>query len=310
MGLAFPDGNLKDLGEVWESSVADCSFRVTNTSTHPIAFRDGVTTTCGCTSGTLTPTTLQPGETGTLSISVSAPPEAGEQKEYAATIHRILENDELQNLRFFITVITKAAWTVKPDALLARIGPTEGQELKLTVETSNDRPLNLKSIVSTVPDAVCNGEIGMIPADSSRMITVVIPETAEEGRYFLTLTTDDKNVPYKMIPVQILREAAIRVVPRSLILTKVAADSDATSGQGKFVVTYPGTAAGVTLEFSDGIVAQVVSGEPVDFEQDKKRSIIEVTISDPPAASSLEATVCVQLVDGTILREPVKIRTR
>lgn len=309
VGLTFPDGNVKDIGVVWESSVADCAFRVTNTSTHPISFRNGVTTTCGCTSGTLSPTTLQPGETGTLSISVSAPPEAGEQKEYVATIHRELENGGLQNLSFFISVMTKAAWIVRPDALSARIGSRGGQELKLNVVTSNDRSLNLKSIGSTLPDSICSGEIGIIPPDSSRMVTLVVPETAEEGRYFLTLTTDDENVPIKTIPVQILREAAIRVVPRSLVLRKVDADHGVSSLQGKFVVTYTGTSTGITLEFPESVVAHVVCSEPVDFEQDRKISTIVVKISDPPLESLIEAMVCVQLADGTVLREPVKIRT-
>lgn len=60
-----------DLGDVVNGDIAGRDVTVHNNGTAPLVV-DSVSTSCGCTSATLTPMTIDPGETGTLHIELDS----------------------------------------------------------------------------------------------------------------------------------------------------------------------------------------------------------------------------------------------
>lgn len=62
------ENSLLDLGNVPNGEVVERQVSVSNDGNAPLVV-DTVTTTCGCTTATLTPMTISPGESGVLTIA-------------------------------------------------------------------------------------------------------------------------------------------------------------------------------------------------------------------------------------------------
>ena len=80
IGLAACNGNTPqieietitmDLGDVVNGDIAERDVTISNTGEAPLVV-DYVSTSCGCTSATLTPMTIAPGATGTLHIELDS----------------------------------------------------------------------------------------------------------------------------------------------------------------------------------------------------------------------------------------------
>ncbi len=303
-GLEFLDGRTLDLGTGWENAHVKCSFRIRNASDQVVMFRKAVTTTCGCSAGELTSPRLQPGETTTLTVSLTLPATAGERKRYSATVHRELADGSLSNIPFIADIVTKAAWYTVPETLNVRLADSESRMINLNVFGSNGRTTNIVRVTSTVPHATVKYSSQKLDPHESVTVDCALPAEVTDGTYSLVIETDDELLPQRRIRLQIHREAAFDVMPKSVLLRRYDTDYRYV---GRITVVAPETAGAIRCVGPGGMRCNV--GSDREFERGRKMSPVDLEFEGMPSEFSGEdLVVSATTADGNVMEYRVPIR--
>ena len=304
LGLEFPDGRVKDVGEAWENTRLNSEFRIKNSSNELIRFRDAVTTTCGCTSGKLSSAVLQPGEVATLTVAIAITDEAGLRKQYKATIHREDVNITKRDVSFVVVASSMATWKVSTQSMALRVKADEGSEAVFGIRGVFGRPVALLDVESNISGAELEFEPGLLSAEISKEVRLRVLKGTTEGQFRLKVRTSDQDVPNRNIAVRIVADHAIRVVPTNLLLNLVDGKYES-----RVSVFHP---EGSTIAMSQSDVIQVELAEPSLFENKTCRTVLTVrapsvagNLLDPPR--KLAAAITVTASDGKTSEIPIKL---
>ncbi len=298
--LEFPDGTFVDLGESWEYSDVQAQFRLRNISQTSIRFRHGVTTTCGCTSGTLSADVLAPGETATLDLSVNVSAEPGLRKQYTATVHRQLPDGTREDLPFVVVVCSKPVWRVKPESLSVRLSPSEPKDETVFVTGIHGRDVSLESVATTIPGALLDYVAGSISPEGSCRVRISIPPQTPEGHYRIFIRTTDVFVPQKVVPVVVANSSMIRVVP-----SRVTPQHSDGNLAAKVIVFHPSQ---TSVEVDESPELSVKVGNPESFDKATLRSIVSiVTTHAAKSDSKIVLKIRFTHADGTSKEQVVEV---
>lgn len=303
-GLEFPDGRDLDLGEGWENEYITCQFRIKNVSDHPVSFRKAASTTCGCTAGELSLSRLMPGETTVLTVSLNLPSVAGERKQYAATVHRELDDGTVANVSFVTEIVTSAAWYTVPAEVSVRLNAAESRTVKLNVFGSRDCVANIVGTSTTVPGGNVRHAAESLDPFRPVSVTCEIPADAGEGKYQILIQCDDKRFPQRSITVRIGREATFQALPASILLRRSGPDGQFA---GKVTILVPGSAGDLQVTGPEGLNCEV--GPWREYQAARKMSVVNVTYDGLPSDYAGEEIV-VRAVDANMGKVELPIPVR
>jgi hypothetical protein len=154
-------------------------------------------------------------------MTVTLPGTAGESKRYSATIHRILPDGSLENLRFTADAVTKADWFTVPREVTCRVVDGEPRRFQFGVLGSVESLATIKSVTTNIPDAVIHVKKNNLDPMIPTLVDVDIQGNVPAGTYSVIVETTDAKVPQRAVPVLICHDSKYDVVPRSLFLRKV-----------------------------------------------------------------------------------------
>lgn len=303
-GLEFPDGRHLDLGDGWEKTTVECSYRIKNVSDEAIKFRKAVSTTCGCTAGELSSEELAPGETCTLKVSLVLPDVAGEKKRYMATVHRQPADGPIRNIAFTADLTTKAAWFTIPADFTWRLTEDELKSFELGILGCRDRSTKILDVSTNLP----NTTLTFAKTELDPLEPVVVHGQATEdlpaGRYEIVIKTDEPLRPERKVSVTVARDAAFRVMPGSVFLRKV---KDTEHHFARMVVIRPNSAGPVECSVIDGLTYSI--GEDQEYNDSQKMCVVELILDKAVADfSNADLVVSTQTSDG--VRQECRVPTR
>ncbi|MEW6352194.1 MAG: DUF1573 domain-containing protein [Thermodesulfobacteriota bacterium] len=149
------DAGEKDLGEVRYGDAASAMVPLRNKGQALLEITR-LTSTCGCTTATVTRKQLAPGEQAELTISFNARGIEPGRKTQSVFVHSNDPQNPVTQIRTFVTVVQEVR--IEPSQLLARV---EGvpQQLNFPMKVTNawDRPLMLQ--VASARGAVTRAQI-------------------------------------------------------------------------------------------------------------------------------------------------------
>lgn len=276
-GLEFPDGRTLDLGSGWENAEVKCQFRIRNSGRKTIDFRKAVTTTCGCTDGTLSKPQLPPGETTMLNLTIALPSSAGSQKRYFATVHRVLDDGTLGNIGFAVDVITNAAWYFVPESVTYRLTEGQSRSISLNVFGSENRHSRIIGATSTIPDAVVTFGSGKLDPLVAQQVLCDVPPNTPAGKYEIIVESDDDIVKKRLVAIELLRLVKVEILPQSVFLRRVKGSTLYTA---KMTVISPKLAASINCIVPEGLRYSI--GEPHDFEGGRQMSVVNLSYEGIP----------------------------
>jgi hypothetical protein len=299
--LEFPSGTVADLGVGWEHANLDHRFQIKNVGEKTVRFRDGVTTSCGCTSGRLSVIELLPGETATLDLTVNVAPEAGLKKRYRATVHQQLVDGGRRDWHFEVIVESRGAWKIVPDSSTIRVATDADKEIEFIVSGSHGRDLSLVDVTTNIPNAKAKYSDSPISSRKDLIVTLQVPRDTPEGHYRVFFNSNDPLVPQKAAHVAVITAAVVRVVPNRVLVT---GRSNAFSG--RVSVFHPAKSV-VTLEDAERFSGNV--GAPEPFDADTQRTVVTFQISPNRVADRGDALqFVIEHSDGT--RSPIAVDIR
>jgi hypothetical protein len=306
-GLFAPNGFSADLGEFWEATQVTHRFSLKNVSGELVRFRNAVTTTCGCTSGRLSRTELQPGEVTEIELVIQVPPTAGEDRKYAAILHREMSDGLLRDIAFTVSARTRPVWTVVPSFLLVRPSSDSSEPVQAHVNVfgSLGRESQILDVTCSISGATVSFERGPLDHAQPSSVTLSIPAGTRDGEYRLTVTTNDELVPQRSLPVTIQCQSRLIVAPGTLAMRRRLPDGGFS---GQLTVLVRDSEAQIECTGSDSL--KCVVRPAVTSSGAIAKHQVEVTFSGHPESlgSDVELSVTAKTATGPIAVTRVPVR--
>jgi hypothetical protein len=203
-----------DLGDVVGRQTARCDFRFRNIGDRTLVLSN-VSATCGCTIAGGWPELVPPGKTGRIPVTYRAGASDG---PFSKAI-RVSSNDrEEPQIALRILGNVKTPIEVAPSTAIIDVvtGIPQDAETIVTVRNRASEPLALSSPESK--DAALTAELAAVkPGETYRLtIRAHYPASALHGR--ITLLTSATNMPRIEIPVYVMEQPVLSVMPSVLLL--------------------------------------------------------------------------------------------
>lgn len=230
-GILVEGGPYRELEPQLGGGVLQADFVMVNNNDFPVELEPNVTTSCGCSSASLSALRVAPGERTTLSLNINVPERDLTKQTIVARI-MMKSPQDLDPEQIALTYDVELPWQVQPPALTVSGYPGQRVEQTITIHRHRIHDLAVKSVEGNPPSVV---EVGQIEGfdESGRLqvpLQVVLPGIRSSGVAHVRIVPTQEELHPITVPINYRVQRPVHASPSQLFV------SDETPDEERFTI--------------------------------------------------------------------------